>query len=53
MRIASHTAAAFSAATARFNRPSDWLRIGARLAYWGSSTSAIDRASQGSRLKPE
>jgi hypothetical protein len=53
MRIASHIATALSAATGRSDRPNGWLRIGVCMAYWGFSFRMIDRASQGSRLKPE
>ena len=53
MRIASHIATALSAATGRSDRPNGWQRIGVCMAYWGFSSSMNDRASQGSRLKPE
>jgi len=53
MRIASHIATALSAATGRSDRPSGWQRIGVRMGYWGFSSRMNDRASQGSRLKPE
>jgi hypothetical protein len=48
---ASHIATALSAATAGFNRPSDWRLVGAR-AYLSSSKS-IDRAKHGSKCRPE
>jgi hypothetical protein len=48
---ASHIATALSAATAGFNRPSDWRFVGAR-AYL-SSSKPMDRAVQGSIRKPE
>jgi hypothetical protein len=53
MRIASNIATALSAATGRSGRPNDWQRIGVCMAYMGFSSSTIDRASQGSRMKPE
>ena len=53
MRIASHIATALSAATGRSDRPNGWQLVGVRMAYWGFSSSMTDRASQGSRLKPE
>jgi hypothetical protein len=51
MRIASHLAAALSAATERFDRPSDRLLVGA-FGYWGIPGSNM-WSEQGSRLKPE
>jgi len=48
---ASHIATALSAATAGFDRPSDWRFVGAR-AYLNSSKS-FDRARHGSICKPE
>jgi hypothetical protein len=53
MRLASHIASALSAATGRSGRPNGWPRIGVRMAYLGFSSNTIDRANQGSRLKPE
>jgi hypothetical protein len=53
MRIASHIASALSAATGRSDRPNGWPRIGVCMADWGFSSRMNDRASQGSRLKPE
>ncbi|MFZ1102537.1 MAG: hypothetical protein WAN86_06795 [Hyphomicrobiaceae bacterium] len=53
MRIASHVATALSAATGRSGRPNGWQRIGVCMAYLGFSSSTIDRASYGSKLKPE
>ena len=48
---ASHIATALSAATAGFNRPSDWRFVGARA--YRSSSKSINRAGQGSIRKPE
>jgi len=48
---ASHIAAALSAATAGFNRPSDWRFVGARA--YPSSSKPMDRAGHGSIRKPE
>jgi hypothetical protein len=53
MRIASHIATALSATTGRSDRPNGRVRIGVCMAYWGFSFSMNDRATQGSRLKPE
>jgi hypothetical protein len=52
MRIASHKATALSAATAGFNRPSDWQVVGACLAFMGSFKS-ISEPGQGSQPIPE
>jgi len=49
MRIASHIATALSAATGRFDRPSDRPLVGA-FGYWGTPSNTSE---QGSRPKPE
>ena len=49
--MASHIATALNAATAGFNRPSDWRFVGAR-AHLGSS-KPIYWAEQGSIRTPE
>jgi hypothetical protein len=52
MRIASHIAAAPSAATGRSDRPNGWQLLRAPMAYWGVFSST-KRSERGSRLKPE
>jgi hypothetical protein len=49
MRFASHIATALSAATGRFDRPSERPLVGA-FGYWGTPSNTSE---QGSRLKPE
>jgi hypothetical protein len=49
MRIASHIATALSAATGRFDRPSERPLVGA-FGYWGTPSNTSE---QGPRLKPE